>query len=117
MPHPVQDIHTVRMGDRLLVGDEGVNGMLGKCMYFERQEAARCERDDISSDCTLNRSGVLKFESADMPAPDNAFVMHDGAPDEGREQGEIKMADLGKASGELVKDTIRGLDHRKLATR
>jgi hypothetical protein len=92
-------------------------GWSGKCTYFKRQDGARREQDDISGDCLLNRSGVLKFESADMPAPDNAFIMHDGTTDEAREQGEVKMADFGKASGELVKDTIRGLNHRKLAPR
>jgi hypothetical protein len=73
-------------------------------------------QDGISDDCCLNRSGMPELEPTDVPAPENAFLMHDGTPHKGREQGKIKMADFGKASGKLVKDTIRGLNHGKLAT-
>ena len=60
---------------------------------------------------------LLELKPADLAAPDDTFIMRYRTSDEGREQGQIKMTDFRKASGEMVKDAIGRLDHGQLAAR
>lgn len=87
-----------------------------RCKYSELRKAdGRVEpRWRKRRDCSVTRLRLAEFEPADMTAPDYTFVMHDGPPHEGREQGQIKMTNLRKPGGKVMEDAIGSFNHGQL---